>query len=114
MGDRFTDPRAMALASYLRERAAAFSLSADATNEQHIAAAGMALLDAAAIAEHLPAGDARLRDLSLAGRFETMEEGFSTFVETADVRAVVQRPLAGSPMSGEDILTMLVATARGE
>jgi hypothetical protein len=114
MDGRSPDPRATALADYLRDRAAAFSLSADATNEQHIAAAGMALLDAAELAERLPASDVRLRKLSLAGRFETMEGGSSAFVETPDLRAVVQSPLSGTPMSGDDILALLVATACGE
>ena len=105
------DPRAHALAAYLRERAAAFSLSADATGEQHITDAGMALLDAAAVASVLPAGDHRLVQLSEAGRFETMPEGTSRFVETPDVRAVLQRPIGGTSMSGAQILTRLVATA---
>jgi hypothetical protein len=108
------DPRARALADYLRERAAAFSLSADSTGEPHIAAAGMALLDAAALAERLPSTDRRLEALSGAGRFETMPEGASRFVESPDVRAVVQRPLSGSPSSAEEILALLVAKACGE
>jgi hypothetical protein len=54
MSERAGDPRAEALADYLRQRASAFSLSADATGEQHIATAGMSLLDAAALAESLP------------------------------------------------------------
>jgi hypothetical protein len=112
--DRASDPRADALAGYLRDRAAAFSFSADSTNGQHIAAAGMALLDAAALAERLPATDRRLRRLSGAGCFETMHDGSSAFLETPDLRAAVQRPLSGAPMSGADILALLVLTACGE
>ena len=111
MDGRAVDPRAQALADYLRERAASFSLSADLTGEQHIATAGMALLDAAALAERLPFGDRRLEALSRAGRFEAMPEGASRFLESPDLRAVVQRPLSGSSMSGEQILALLIAMA---
>jgi len=108
------DPRAHALGEYLRDRAAAFSLSADAAGDQHIADAGMALLDAAAMADRLPGTDDRLEALSSAGCFETMPGGTSRFVETLDLRAVIQRPLSGSPMSGEQILDLIVETARGD
>jgi len=111
--DRKRDPRAVALADYLRQRASAFSLSADSTDEQHIARAGMALLDAAALAEELVAGDGRLKALSDASCFEAMADGACRFVETPRLRSVVQRPLAGSPMSGEQILDLLVTGARG-
>lgn len=103
------DPRTTALAGYLRERAASFSLAADATGEQHIASAGMALLDAASLAENLPGTDPRLEALSAAGRFETMPDGASRFVETPGLRAAVQRPVAGSSVSGEAILALLVS-----
>jgi hypothetical protein len=108
------DPRAQALARYFRERAAAFSLSADSTGEQHVASAGMALLDAAQVAERLPLTDPRLAILTRAGRFESLPGGGSTFLETDSVRRVVQRPLSGSPMSGEDILDLLVESAWDE
>jgi hypothetical protein len=111
MPDRASDPRAEALAAYLRERAAAFSLSADATNENHIATAGMALLDAAGLAERLPAEDQRLHALSLAERFDAMPDGTMRFVESPEMRAVVQRPLSGTSMSGGEILAALVDTA---
>jgi hypothetical protein len=113
MSERASDPRAEALADYLRQRASAFSLSADATGEQHIATAGMSLLDAAALAESLPPTDHRLEALSRQGRFETMRGGASRFVETPEVRAVIQRPLSGTPMTGEEILALMVATTRG-
>jgi len=105
------DPRAVALADYLRRRAAAFSLSADVSEEQHIAQAGMALLDAAIIAETLSPTDKRLSALSEAGRFESMPGGKALFLETVELRAAMQRPLAGIPMSGIDILALLVDTA---
>ena len=113
MGGRTGDPRALALADYLRSQAAALSLSADSTGEQHIARAGMALLDAAALAEHLPATDRRLLALSLAGRFETMPDGASEFLETQDVRAAIRRPISGASMTGEQILDLLVTTVGG-
>ncbi|HEY6797864.1 MAG TPA: hypothetical protein VI248_24575 [Kineosporiaceae bacterium] len=112
MSDRTQDPRAQALAQYLRERATAFSLSADSTGEQHIARAGMALLDAAWLAEQLPGTDHRLAALTAAGRFEAMPGGSCHFVETPRLRAVVQRPLAGSPVSAEEIVDLLAANAQ--
>jgi Fatty acid desaturase len=112
VGGRTGDPRALALADYLRSQAAALSLSADSTGEQHIARAGMALLDAAALAEHLPATDRRLLALSLAERFETMPDGTSQFLETQDVRAALRRPISGASMTGEQILDLLAAIAR--
>jgi hypothetical protein len=57
------------LADYLRSQTAALSLAAGSSDEQHLARDGMALLDAAALAEHLPAGGRRLLTLSLAERF---------------------------------------------
>lgn len=113
MRDRAADPRAHALAEYLRERAAAFSLSADATDEQHVAAAGMALLDAAELAERLPSTDRHLVALTRSGRFEAMPGGTSRFLETPEVRAALQRPLSGAEQSGVQILDLLVSTACG-
>ena len=71
----------------------------------------MALLDAAALAEHLPAADRRLLALSLAERFETMPDGASRFIETQDVRAALRRPISGASMTGEQILDHLAAIA---
>jgi hypothetical protein len=88
-----------------------FSLSADSTGEQHIASAGMALLDAGEVAERLPAADARLATLTRAGRFESMPDGTSRFLETDAVRRAIQRPLSGVPMSGSEILDLVVASA---
>jgi hypothetical protein len=112
MGDE-ADPRGPALAAYLRERAAAFSLSADVTTQQHVALAGMALLDAASIAEHLPSGHHVLISLSEAGCFESVPDQTTRFVENEQMRAAVQRPLSGMQMSGLDILELLTAAAQG-
>jgi hypothetical protein len=109
-----TDARAAALAVYFRDRASAFSMSADVNDEQGIAGAGMALLDAAKLAETLSAQDQRLILLSEAGRFETMPNDTALFLETPALRAAMQRPLAGEPMSGSDILALLVDTASEE
>ena len=111
MGGRSGDPRGHALAEYLRAQAAALSLSADSTGEQHIATAGMAILDAALLAEHLPSTDQRLANLSRAERFETMPDGGSVFRATQDVQAALRRPIAGAPMTGEQILNLLVTIA---
>ena len=101
----------MALAEYMRERAAAFSLSADVNDADQIAQAGMALLDAAAIAETLPTDDPTLIALSEAGRFESMPGDKAHFVETPRLRAVVQRAISGAPMAERQILALLVDSA---
>jgi hypothetical protein len=112
MRDEKRDARAVALASYLRERAAALSMSADVNDEQHIAAVGLALLDAAKLAEQLAPDDPRLALLSEAGCFETMPRGTALFIETPALRAAVQRPLAGPPVSGSDILGLIVTSRK--
>jgi hypothetical protein len=108
------DPRPAALAAYLRERAADFSMSADVNMQQHVARAGMVLLDAALLAERLTPSDYRLRLLSESGRFETMAENTFAVVETAGMRAVLQRPLAGVPLTGEQVLTSLARASSEE
>jgi hypothetical protein len=108
------DPRAQALALYLRERAAAFSLSADAADEQRTASAGMALLDAAHAAGRMPRTDPRLAALTRSGHFEPMPGGGSRFVETDAIRRAIQRPLSGTPMSGDEILDLLIESAWGD
>ena len=105
------DPRGAALAEYLRYRAADFSLSADVTTQQHVAQAGMALLDAAEIAENLTRTDADLGKLSAAGCFESMPHQGFRFVENEAIRAAVQRPLAGVRTTGRDILSLLASVA---
>jgi len=67
----------------------------------------MVLLDAALLAERLTPADYRLRLLSESGRFETMAENTFAVMETAGMRAVLQRPLAGVPLTGEQVLTSL-------
>lgn len=114
MPSQLPDSRAAALAAYLRERASAHSLSCDVNDEQDIATAGMALLDAARLAENMPPTDPRLVRLSEAGRFESMPNHEALFLESPAVRAAMQRPLAGRVMSGSDILQVLVSTALGE
>jgi hypothetical protein len=105
------DPRGAALAQYLRARAADFSLSADVTTQQHVARAGMVLLDAAELAENLTRTDPDLDRLTAAGCFESMpDEGFR-FVESLAIRAAVQRPLAGDRTTGRDMLTLLADAA---
>jgi hypothetical protein len=104
------DARASALADYLRERAAAFSLSADVRQSQSTASAGMALLDAAHIADAMTTNDPRLTLLSEAGLFESMPGGRARFLETLQIRAAIQRPLIRDPQDGEQIIAYLVAT----
>ncbi len=108
------DPRADALADYLRDWAASFSLSADVTGVHDTARAGMALLDAAAIAQAMGSNDRGLRVLSEAGLFESMPFGRARFVETPGIRAAIQRPLVAGRQTGGQIIAHLVATAGGE
>jgi hypothetical protein len=105
------EPRSIALAAYLRRTAAVFSMSADVTNSARTAEAGMALLDAAEVAEAIPAGDARIRILSEAGLFESMPQGGAVFVESPEIRRSVRRPLVASHEGGTAIIAGLVATA---
>ena len=105
------EPRAAALARYLRGWAAAFSLSADATHASATADAGMALLDAAAIAESMQGDDPRIRTLSEAGLFESMPNDEALFVETPQIRAGIFRPISSDAESGESIIATLVALA---
>lgn len=105
------DPRAAALAAYLRRWAAAFSLSADTTHLSSTAEAGMALLDAASVAESMPPDDERIRKLSEAGLFESMPGGQATFLETPEIRALICRPLSSEAQSGVAIVAQLVAAA---
>ena len=107
------DPRAAALAQYLRQRAASFSMSADVTGVQDTARAGMALLDAAAIADAMTMSDKRLRALSEAGLFESMPHGHALFLETPEVRAAIQRPLLSGAQTGREIIEQLIETAAG-
>jgi hypothetical protein len=106
-----TDPWAAALASYLRGRAAALSLSADVNDAQLIARAGMALPDAAQIAQQMSPRDRRLTTLAEMGHFESMPDGRARLVETPPLRAVIQRPLTGPSISGSAVLATLVRTA---
>lgn len=110
--ERSRDARAAALAVYLRERAESFSMSADVTGVQDTARAGMALLDAASIAEAMTPSDSRLRVLSERGHFESMPQGRARFVETPAMRAAIQRPLVSDRQTGAEIIAALVSTAR--
>lgn len=105
------DARCVALAEYLRRSAASFSMSADSTDGARTAEAGMALLDAAVIAESLPSDDAGIRVLSEAGLFESMPGGRALFVEVAAIRAAVLRALVSEAEDGRAIIAKLVATA---
>ncbi len=105
------DARASALAEYLRQRAAAFSMSADVMESQSTASAGMALLDAAHVADAMTPNDPRLVLLSEAGLFESMPGGRAFFLETPEIRAAVQRQLVRDPQGGKEIIAHVVATA---
>jgi hypothetical protein len=105
------DARSVALAQYLRRSAAAFSLSSDVRDAADTAEAGMVLLDAALIAESLPAHHEALRVLSEAGLFESMPHGKAVFVESPEIRASIQRALVSDKEDGAAIIAKLIATA---
>ena len=106
------NPRAAALSRYLRRTAAVFSMSADATDSPSTAGLGMALLDAARIAEAMPSADPRIRVLSEAHLFESLPEGEAVFIEVAEIRRAVRRTLVSGPQDGASIIARLVTTAR--
>ncbi len=105
------DPRSAALARYLRETARLFSVSADVADAAGTGEAGMALLDAALIAEAMPASDSRLQMLSEAGLFENLPNGEVAFVETPQIRQAIWRPLVSHREGSTTIITKLMATA---
>jgi len=111
-GPSGADPRAAALSRYLRRTAAVFSMSADATDSPSTADLGMALLDAARIAEAMPSADPRIRVLSEAHLFESMPEGKAVFIEVAEIRRAVRRTLVSGPQDGASIIARLITTAR--
>jgi hypothetical protein len=110
--NRPLDPRITALATFLRQRAAAFSLSADVNNAEHTARAGMALLDAALLVEAMLPDDPTLRALSEAGCFEPMPQNLEVFVATPEVHRVLRSPLAGNAQDAQQILSHIVSAAR--
>lgn len=105
------DPKAAALARYLRQQAAFISWSADITDMDSTADAGMALFDAAAIADAMTAGDPRLRALSAAGLFESLPGGHAQFRDSPQIRDAIRRPLVSHSQAGVEIVAGLVATA---
>jgi hypothetical protein len=106
-----TDARSDALADYLREAAAAFGVCAEMTGLERVAVAGMALLDAADLAQELPPDARVLRVLSEAGFFETMPDSRARFLAVPEMRAAVLRPLVAEPQGGPAILAGLVTEA---
>src|SRR5690606_20465927 len=86
-------------------------LSADVGDVDSTAAAGMAVLDAAAIAETMTSHDPRLQALSEAGCFESMPDSGAHFLESPQIRAAILRPLVSESQTGRQIIALLVATA---
>jgi hypothetical protein len=86
-------------------------MSADATDSAPTADLGMAMLDAARIAEAMPSADPRIRVLSEAGLFESMPDDEAVFVELAEIRRAVRRTLVAGPRDGASIIARLITTA---
>ncbi len=104
------DPRAFALAEFLRERAALYSLSADVNDSSHLAEAGMALLEAAAIAGALRPRDPLMVQLSERGLFESMPGQTARVVDSHELRRALQRSIVGEVRDGQVVLSDLVET----
>ena len=104
-----SEPRADALAHFLRHEAGAISLSAEMTTLRHLVTVGMALLDAAALADSLRRDDPILQQLSEAGCFESIPDGRATFLSTDAIRRAILRPISGVDESGADILHSIVS-----
>lgn len=86
-------------------------MSADATDSASTADVGMALLDAARIAEAMPSADPRIRTLSEANLFESMPGDEAVFIEVADIRRTLRRTLVSGPQDGPSIIAQLITTA---
>jgi hypothetical protein len=102
------DPRALALATFLRDRAALFSLSADVNGSPHIAEAGMSILAAADIAADLSPTDPLLIEMSERGLFESMPNGAARVLATDDVGRSLSRSIVGATRDGHRVLVDMV------
>jgi hypothetical protein len=105
------EPRAAALACFLRREAGAVSLSAEMTGHPYLVHVGMAMLDAAALAQDLDAGDPILLRLSQAGCFESMPDDRAKFVSTDEIQRAILRPVSGDAEAGATILQSIVTAA---
>lgn len=105
------DPQAQALADFLRREAAAVSLSLEMTGFARLVHVGLALLDAAAHADRLPAGDPALAAFSDAGLFRSAPDGMLRFVVTTEIQQVLLGPIHGAIESGDEVLAHLVEAA---
>lgn len=106
-----SDPRGAALADFLRGEARALSLFADVTGTMHVARAGMAMLDAALLAERLAPGDRVLVCLAEAGLFESMPQNRARFSATTEIHRAVHRPIAGRIQDGHTLLDSIAFAA---
>lgn len=87
------------------------SLSADVTGHLHLADVGMALLDAAGLAQRMRGDDTVLMRLSEAGCFEPMPDGGARFVSSGEIRRALLRPISGDAEAGAAILGSVVLAA---
>ena len=106
------EPRAAALADFLRGEARALSLSAEVTGTMQIARVGMALLDAALLAERLSPSDPLLVCLSEEGLFESLPDNRACFAASAEIHRAIYRPIAGRIQNGPAILDTIASAAR--
>lgn len=105
------EPRAAALAHFLRREAGAVSLSAQMTGNFYLVHVGMAMLDAAVLAQDLKVDDPILLRLSQAGCFESMPGEKSKFVSTDEIQRAILRPVSGTAEAGATILQSIVTAA---
>jgi hypothetical protein len=72
---------------------------------------GLALLDAAALAEGMVADDPVLVSLSEAGCFESMPDQQAIFVNSEEIQRAILRPVSGVSEPGPTILTNVAVAA---
>lgn len=87
------------------------SLSADVTDHQYLADVGMALLDAALLAQGLAHNHPILAQLSEAGHFESLPDQRAQFLSTEEIRRAILRPISGLPEPAATIIESVISAA---
>lgn len=105
------DPRAIALARYLRATAQEFSEVAESMDLLSVAEAGLVLLDVADIVQDWDPASPQLRSLAQAGLFLTGDDGRTRFRATDPIRHELRRGLFGELQAPALVLDCLVDLA---
>jgi hypothetical protein len=108
LSPRTGDPRALALADFLRSRADLFTLSAAQARSPGAAEAGTSLLEAADLAAEMDPGDPMLVAMSRRGMFQSMPHGAARVLTSDDLGRSLARSVLGGERDGRRILRGLV------